>query len=287
VARVAGLKSGRVLRELRGHASFVLAVAYTPDGGTLVTGSADGTLRTWDARTGEAGLAVVPPRAATARAGAPDAPVVAVLPHPTDPGVVVVATRAPCLHIVNVASGAILATLATGKADGGDVVAAALSSRGGFAHALAEDGVLYSFNTGTRLLDGVLTVVEAGADGKLPPPIGVACHPGRNVAATWGADGSVTLWDAGSGGKTSYKKKSVRYKKNSPLSIHSLHFARPSPAPPRTGGPGARPAPPPGRARRRRGILPPPAAMPRPPSHQRRRPASPRAPPAAAPPPRT
>jgi WD40 repeat-containing protein SMU1 len=199
VARVAGLKSGRVLRELRGHASFVLAVAYTPDGGTLVTGSADGTLRTWDARTGEAGLAVVPPRAATARAGAPDAPVVAVLPHPTDPGVVVVATRAPCLHIVNVASGAILATLATGKADGGDVVAAALSSRGGFAHALAEDGVLYSFNTGTRLLDGVLTVVEAGADGKLPPPIGVACHPGRNVAATWGADGAVKLWDAGSG----------------------------------------------------------------------------------------
>ena len=196
VARVLGLKSGRVLRELRGSTSFVLTVAYTPDGGTAVTGGADGVVRTWDARTGEAGHAVVPPRAASVRPGAPDAAIVALLPHPTDPAALYVATRAPCLHVVNVATGGVTATLATGKAEGGDVVAAALSARGGFAHALAEDGVLYTFNTTTARLDGVLTAIERGDDGKLPPAIGVASHPARSMVATWGADGAVKLWEA-------------------------------------------------------------------------------------------
>jgi len=43
---------------LSGHASFVLAAAYSPDGARIVTGSADRTARIWDARTG-AQLAVL------------------------------------------------------------------------------------------------------------------------------------------------------------------------------------------------------------------------------------
>ena len=34
-ARVHGLKSGRQLSELRGHTSYVLAAAYTPDGASI------------------------------------------------------------------------------------------------------------------------------------------------------------------------------------------------------------------------------------------------------------
>ncbi|KZP10859.1 WD40 repeat-like protein [Athelia psychrophila] len=54
------LKSGSVqrwpaaLKTLEGHESDVRAVAYSPDGKHIVSGSADDTIRIWDAETGEA-----------------------------------------------------------------------------------------------------------------------------------------------------------------------------------------------------------------------------------------
>ncbi len=41
------------LRALRGHTGPILAVAYSPDGRRIVTGSADKTARVWDAETGQ------------------------------------------------------------------------------------------------------------------------------------------------------------------------------------------------------------------------------------------
>src|ERR1700731_4755756 len=43
---------GRVLRLIRGHAGTVADVAFSPDGRAIVTGSYDGTARTWDVTTG-------------------------------------------------------------------------------------------------------------------------------------------------------------------------------------------------------------------------------------------
>jgi WD40 repeat protein/tRNA A-37 threonylcarbamoyl transferase component Bud32 len=55
-ARVWDLASGEVLRTVPCHARDTLAVAFTPDGRTLVTASKDATARFWDADTGrEAG----------------------------------------------------------------------------------------------------------------------------------------------------------------------------------------------------------------------------------------
>jgi WD40 repeat protein len=44
-ARIHGLKSGKALKEFRGHTSYVNCVCYTQDGGRLVTGSSDGTVK--------------------------------------------------------------------------------------------------------------------------------------------------------------------------------------------------------------------------------------------------
>lgn len=47
-------RSRRVLRLIRGHAGMVADVAFSPDGTVIVTGSCDGTARTWEVATGAA-----------------------------------------------------------------------------------------------------------------------------------------------------------------------------------------------------------------------------------------
>jgi WD40 repeat protein/serine/threonine protein kinase len=53
-ARVWDLASGEVIQSAPSHARDVIAVAFTPDGRTLVTASKDTTARFWDAATGAA-----------------------------------------------------------------------------------------------------------------------------------------------------------------------------------------------------------------------------------------
>ena len=211
-SRVHGLKSGRVLKELRGHSSYVTCAAWATQavrgverftskdpskkasssapplllfGGkqAIVTGSADGSVRWWDAATGECLASVVPPAihssaaeggegdegeggaagaAPSASASASPPAVVSVAPHPSRPGLVVAATRSPGIHLLSFAPagggssssadsvlGTTLRTVPTGKGRGGaggDAVALALTRRGRWALLLAEDGVLYCFS---------------------------------------------------------------------------------------------------------------------------------------------
>jgi len=51
-AKILDVKTGAVLHELKGHAQRVWAVAFTPDGSRLATGSADLTVRLWDVERG-------------------------------------------------------------------------------------------------------------------------------------------------------------------------------------------------------------------------------------------
>jgi WD40 repeat protein len=51
--RVWDLESGQTLRTLQGHTNWVTAVALTPDGRHIVSGSRDYTLRVWDLKDGK------------------------------------------------------------------------------------------------------------------------------------------------------------------------------------------------------------------------------------------
>ena len=44
---------GKMLKELRGHTSYINAIVYAPDGVCIVSGSSDGCVRVWDAKTSE------------------------------------------------------------------------------------------------------------------------------------------------------------------------------------------------------------------------------------------
>jgi hypothetical protein len=51
--RVHGLKSGKMLKEMRGHTSFVNDAIWGADGSQVVSASSDATVRVWDAKTCE------------------------------------------------------------------------------------------------------------------------------------------------------------------------------------------------------------------------------------------
>jgi WD40 repeat-containing protein SMU1 len=200
-ARVHGLKSGKMLKELRGHASFVNAAAYTPDGACIITAGADGTLRTWDARTGEATAVLRPPAAA----GAPAAslpPLLAALPLPGGEGVLV-CVHGPCLFLMSL-SGALLRALPHGRTPtppgapaSRDFIAAVLSPRGEWAYGLCEDGVLCCFSLSapassstTKAAPTALIPAHDGTAGA----VGLAHHPHRNCVATFATEGLLKLW---------------------------------------------------------------------------------------------
>lgn len=43
--KIHGLKSGRALKEFRGHSSFVNSVMFAEDGSRVLSGSSDGTVK--------------------------------------------------------------------------------------------------------------------------------------------------------------------------------------------------------------------------------------------------
>ena len=52
-ARIWDCETGTPFKTLKGHTSWVLAVAYSPDGALLATGSMDNTIRIWDSASGD------------------------------------------------------------------------------------------------------------------------------------------------------------------------------------------------------------------------------------------
>ena len=53
ICRVHGLKSGKLLKEFRGHTSFVNDAIFTADGHNILSASSDGTVKLWNIKSTE------------------------------------------------------------------------------------------------------------------------------------------------------------------------------------------------------------------------------------------
>eukprot|EP00882_Tetradesmus_deserticola_P028145 GHRQ01031333.1.p2 GENE.GHRQ01031333.1~~GHRQ01031333.1.p2 ORF type:complete len:270 (+),score=129.05 GHRQ01031333.1:652-1461(+) len=184
--RVHGLKSGKMLKEFRGHTSYVQDVCYNADGSHVISCSSDATVRIWDAKTCEQLHGFRPP--AAGGGDKEDPGIHSIQLHPLHPEQIFVSNQSSSLYLMNM-SGQVIKAMQSGKREGGDFRAMAVSPRGEWVYALGEDSVLYCFSTAAGKLEHIMQVHEKEA-------IGVAHHPHRNLVATYAQEGPLFLWKA-------------------------------------------------------------------------------------------
>ena len=73
------------------------------------------------------------------------------------------------------------------KSPGGVISCYAVSPKGKYLYAVAEDKVMYCFNIDSGSVEHVMKLHKSDV-------LGMALHPHRNIFASYGDDGTVKLW---------------------------------------------------------------------------------------------
>ncbi|GAU95048.1 hypothetical protein RvY_06729 [Ramazzottius varieornatus] len=183
-AKIHGMKSGKALKEFRGHSSFVNDAHFTIDGNHVITASSDGAVRIWSAKSAECQHTFKPylPNVGIVE----DIPVLAVHINPKNPDQFVVCNRTNSMVFMNIQAQPVR-TITTGKREKGELTCSVVSPRGEWIYAVGIDGVMYCFNGTSGQLERTLTINEKEI-------IGVCHHPFQNVMATYSVDGLINLW---------------------------------------------------------------------------------------------
>lgn len=181
--RVHGLRSGRTLKEFRGHRSFVNSVTFSEDCSRVYSGSSDGCVLVFDARSTDV-IATWKPYPQSAI----DVPVLQLLWMTGVHDQLVVVTRSNEILILNATSGDTIRTLTHGKTGiDSQFVNACVSGRGRYLYACGADSILYMFDMQSGDVAKVIKAHNADV-------LGVVHHPFVNTLATFSSDSTVKLW---------------------------------------------------------------------------------------------
>ncbi|GJN31992.1 hypothetical protein PR202_gb20458 [Eleusine coracana subsp. coracana] len=180
--RVHGLKSGKMLKEFRGHNSYVNYAIFTTDGSRAITASSDCTVKVWDTKTTDCLHTFKPPP--PLRGG--DASVNSVYLFPKNTDHIVVCNKTSAIYIMTL-QGQVVKSFSSGKKEGGDFVAASVSPKGEWIYCVGEDMNMYCFSYQSGKLEHLMKVHDKDV-------IGITHHPHRNLVATYAEDCMMKIW---------------------------------------------------------------------------------------------
>ncbi|KAL6004580.1 hypothetical protein ACLOJK_005135 [Asimina triloba] len=194
-ARIHGLKSGKMLKEFRGHTSYVNDAIFTNDGARVITASSDCTVKVvyvvtlfspfaivWDAKTAECLHTFKPPP----NLRGADASVNSVHLFPKNMDHIIVCTKSSAINLMTF-QGQVVKSFGTGRIEGGDYVAACVSPKGDWIYCVAEDNYMHCYSHQSGKLEHLVKVHEKTA-------IGITHHPHRNLVVTHGEDCTLKIW---------------------------------------------------------------------------------------------
>jgi|TARA_B110000003_G_scaffold267309_1_gene295380 WD40 repeat-containing protein SMU1 len=180
-SRIHGLKSGRMIKELRGHSGIINTAFFLADGTKVLSASSDGTVRLWNAKSSDTISKFTPAHS-----------------DPTSPSKTIVRSALPlkdsqhclvCTSSGNVnlmtLTGTLVRTYSAGD-QGTNFIACAPSSQARLVHALAEEGHIFSFDTNSGNLENILQIQDL----KL---VDFCIHPLLNILAAI-SSASVRVW---------------------------------------------------------------------------------------------
>ncbi|MQL95253.1 hypothetical protein Taro_027918 [Colocasia esculenta] len=147
-----GLKSGKLLKEFRGHTSFVNNAIFTSDGGRVITASSDYTVKVWDVKTTDCLHTFKPPP--PLRGG--DAAVNSIHLFPKNTEHIIVCNKTSSIYIMTLQGQVyfnlpscickkyhprfkVVKSFSSGKREGGDFVGACTSPKGEWIYCVGED----------------------------------------------------------------------------------------------------------------------------------------------------
>ena len=189
--RAHGMKSGKMLKEYRGHTSYVNCICYAANGVDFFTGSSDGTVKRWNAKTGECESFYPDPNATSNSLQERAVHSLHVLPK-VEYDALFVCPRGATAYVLGPLRGESRKLSFDDSVTGAsnDLVCAAVSPRGTIAYCVTDDRKMHIFD----LNKGLLLTTVIVSDDPTSVVIGVAHHPSRNVVATFTEDGVIRLW---------------------------------------------------------------------------------------------
>ncbi|KAI9250200.1 WD40-repeat-containing domain protein [Phascolomyces articulosus] len=175
--KIHDLRSGKLLKEFRGHKSFVNVAVYSSDYSRVLSGSSDGSIKGWDI-TDVSCLFTFHPELSNPTAGIQS--IVAVPKVAGDR--FAVCTKSNMMHIISSQG----KTLHSFKSSSSDYVSVAMSPQGQLIYGVSEDSALSCFDT----VSGKQIKVEKMSDNEV---IGIISHPFSNILAVYDDGGHVYL----------------------------------------------------------------------------------------------
>jgi len=186
--RIHGLRSKRMLKEFKGHKSFVNRAVYNHDATQIISCSSDGTVKLWNLKSTDL-IRTFKPNPNKNQ----EIAVRSLLLQPGGADQIVVCNASGTVYVCNVATGRVVKEFALETTKDGALkgsrhfIAVSLSSKGNFLYALGDDRILYCFDfASTKLIHAMKLHTD--------DVLGICHHPQRDIMASWSTDHLIKVW---------------------------------------------------------------------------------------------